>query len=325
MVRSTQISRSPTGTEALRALADPTRQRILQVLLSEEVSVSELVEVMRLPQSTVSRHLKMLREAELAIDRRNGRTALYRAAEQPAGADGLKGVVLAWLRDRPLSKVLQDRLQRVLRKRRDKTVDFFERLGNRWDELRRAAFGDAFATEAFLSLLPQEWTVADVGAGTGFLLPVLAEHFAQVIAIEPAAAMLECARQRIAERGLKNVAFHLSAVEELPLPDKACDLAIACLVMHHVAAPEAALKEMHRILKPGGRLLIVEQDKHEHREFYEVMQDRWWGFDPTSLAEKVAGAGFEIIRRQRLAAAKPGAGTLEVPDLFVLVGRRPGG
>ena len=304
-------------------MAVPARQRLLQVLLCEELSVSELVEIMRLPQSTISRHLKVLRSAGLAKDRRNGTAVLYSATPSPGGINALESVVLAWLRERPLSKVLQDRLQRVLRKRSDSTVDFFERLGNRWDDLRRAAFGDSFAAEAFLSLLPQKWTVVDVGAGTGFLLPLLAEHFANVIAIEPAAAMLECARQRIMERGRQNVTFHVSGVEQLPLEDRVCELAIACLVLHHVAKPEQALREMHRILKPGGRLLLVEQEEHQHHEFHEVMQDRWWGFDPIVFGDQVVGAGFGEVRSHRLATAKPGSGTVEAPDLFVLTGRRP--
>ena len=145
-----------------------------------------------------------------------------------------------------------------------------------------------------------------------------------MIAIEPAAAMLECARQRVAERGHQNVELHLSSVEMLPVADKTCDLAVACLVMHHLAGPQDALREMHRVLKPGGLVLIVEQEKHEHREFYELMQDHWWGFDPTALRELVSAAGFEDVQQHRLATARAGRGSAEAPDLFVLVGRRSG-
>ena len=412
---SARLTTTPDAAEVLRALADSTRQKIAQLLVHEELSVSELVEVLRLPQSTVSRHLKVLREAEWLVDRREGTAVLYRAApragrsadgaseatefdgsraetltpalslegrgsqtvalsdepdeisvtdetsvpgetsDQPSGVDGpaldtngdvsvvtagqrargnsggeavsragslrsgdLRAVLFDWLKAQPLAKAVAARLERVLARRRDESIGFFDRLGSRWDQLRSAAFGDAFAFEAMLALLPRTWTVADIGTGTGYLLPSLSAQFAKVIAVEPSAAMLGCAQRRAAEANATNIEFKQGDLGRLPIATGACDAAIACLVLHHVARPDQALSELHRIVRPGGRVLIIEQRAHENQAFYETMQDLWWGFDPTELAAKMAAVGFTGVRAMPLRRAAGGHG--EAPELFALAG-----
>jgi len=382
-----RMTTTPDAAEVLRALADSTRQKIAQLLVHEELSVSELVEVLRLPQSTVSRHLKVLREAEWLVDRREGTAVLYRAAPRPtvgrrsiadleagkatgrrpdevesiAGgkedlcpthlpthlpahpvtgecpdatdcvaaveesdrvtappAGDLRAVLFDWLKAQPLPKAVAARLERVLARRRDESIGFFDRLGSRWDQLRSAAFGDAFAFEAMLALLPRTWTVADIGTGTGYLLPSLSAQFAKVIAVEPSAAMLGCAQRRAAEANATNIEFQQGDLGRLPIATGACDAAIACLVLHHVARPDQALAELHRIVRPGGRVLIIEQRAHENQAFYETMQDLWWGFDPTELAAKMAAVGFTGVRAMPLRRAAGGHG--EAPELFALTG-----
>jgi len=308
--------------QVLRALADPTRRRVMQLLLREELNVSELVEILRQPQSTVSRHLKNLRDAGLITDRRVGVTTYYRARGSEQAAGDVAAVLNQWLKDQPLMKTLLARLGRVLRERRNGAVGFFDRLGKRWDELRAAAFGNAFAAEALAALLPHDWTVADIGTGTGFLLPILADNFRRVIAIDPAAAMLACARQRVSEQGAANVEFHEGDLGQLPIPDGTCDLAIACLVLHHVPAPRAAIAEIHRVLRRGGRVLVVEQQSHENQGFYELMQDRWWGFDAEELCALMAATGFVACRHHPLRWADGKSSRIEAPSLFALTARR---
>lgn len=308
--------------EVFRSLADPTRRNILQLLLAMDLNVSQLVSVLRQPQSTISRHLKVLRDCGLVRDRRAGTTVFYQAASHPAAEGDVRDVLLGWLRAQPLSRALKDRLDRTLRGHHDESVAFFERLGKKWDELRTAAFGEAFATEAFVTLLPREWTVADIGTGTGHLLPILAEHFDRVMAVEPATAMLECARQRVPERHAKKVEFHQGDLGALPLSDAGCDLAIACLVLHHVHDPAAALSEMRRILKPDGRLLIIEQHAHENQRFYDDMQDLWWGFEPEDLAARVTAAGLDVVSHRDLIMPTVSPKEMDAPRLFVLTSRR---
>ncbi len=311
------------GETTLRALADQTRQAAVRLLLAEPLCVTELVEILRLPQSTISRHLKVLRSAGLVHDRRDGTTVFYSASQGSANANGLRAVLLEWIGRRPLEKRLEHRLQKALRRRGDAGVGFFERLGDQWDELRAKAFGEAFATEAFLALLPRDWSVVDIGTGTGYLLPILAQQFRRVVAVDPAPAMLECARQRVTERGFRKVTFRHGDLSRLPIRNRSSDLAVACLVLHHVAEPEAALGEMFRILRPTGRALIVEQRVHENQRFQELMQDRWRGFEPVDLSRRLSAAGFREVRHHRLHTAGGGTEAIESPGLFVTTGVRP--
>jgi|CXWL01.1.fsa_nt_gi ArsR family transcriptional regulator len=303
-----------------RAFAETTRRRILQLLSREELNVSELVAILRQPQSTISRHLRVLRTAGLLRDRRAGTTSFYRVIIDDH-QDVVGKLLCDWIRKTPLPDSMARTLERVVR-RRDQSQGFFDRLGRRWDELRSAAFGEVFTTEAFLSLLPPTWTVADIGTGTGYLLPLLAASFETVIGVDPADTMLECARQRVREAGRANVTFHQGDLSQLPIEDGVCDLVIACLVLHHVVDPPAALNELHRIVRAGGRLLLVEQQLHENQDFFETMQDRWWGFDASDLAEQVVAAGFDGVRHHPLNSAAGRSRSVEAPGLFVLTAER---
>jgi ArsR family transcriptional regulator len=323
------------GTELIfKALADATRQRIVHVLAIEELSVTELVEVLDQPQSTVSRHLKILRDAGLVMDRRNGPTVLHSTcppavAPNPPrpptagnGGDGqsqLRHRLLDWLGRQPLDDDIRERLDRVIRARRAESAGFFDTIGARWDQLRIEAFGETFHWEALAWLLPREWTVADVGTGTGYLLAGLSARFAQVIAVDPSEAMLQAAQARPELAAARNVSFRAGSLDRLPIESGTLDLAIASLVLHHVAEPPAALGELRRCVRPGGRLLIVEQESHHDAEFHGRMGDHWWGFEPAGLLNWTRQAGFTEAIVYPLATARPTTRRgMECPKLFAL-------
>ncbi len=314
--------------DIFKALAEPIRHRLLQVLIAQELNVSELVDVLDQPQSTVSRHLKVLRDVDLLVDRRCGPTTFYAARPiNPAGPHGdgngtLGDRLLEWVAREPLEPVLRQRLETVLARRRGGS-GFFDAIGSRWDQLRLEAFGDAFHLEALTALLPREWTVADIGTGTGYLLPVLAARFKRVIAIDPAESMLELARSRADLAARDNVEFRAGLLEQLPLADGELDLAIASLVLHHVADPQRGLSEVARSICRGGRLLLIEQHAHEHQAFHDRMGDVWWGFEPEQLVRWTAAAGFRQVDAQSLATRPSGRNLGEVPGLFVLTAIRP--
>ncbi len=307
-----------------KAMADATRRNILQLASRQELSVSELVDCLRQPQSTVSRHLKVLRDAGLLHDRREGTAVLYAAPENATNGNGdadLQGHLVHWLADRPLPPSLARRLRGIVQRRAGRSDAFFSQVGHRWDQMRLDAFGDAFHLEALAMLLPGDWTVADIGTGTGYLLPTLGRAVERVIAVDPVAAMLDIARDRAAAAGVDNVSFREGGLSRLPLDDGAVDLALAVLVLHHVPSPADALAEICRVVRPGGRVLIVEQYAHSLEAFHDRMQDRWWGFEPEALAESVTSAGFDAVRHRRL----PANGAADAPDLFALTATRPDG
>ena len=305
-----------------KALADDTRQQALAVLAKQELTVSELVEVLHKPQSTVSRHLRVLREARLISDRRDGNAVLYAIAapHSPGNANGadLPNKLLQWLAEQSISGVLRSRLDAVVLRRNEMSHRFFDRIGRQWDVLRDQSFGSRFYLEAFLALLPGDWTVADLGMGTGYLLPTLAAHFRWVIGVEPVAAMLDGARQRVQCSGQANVELCNADLAHLPFAASAVDLAIAVLVLHHVPAPGEALAELKRIVRPGGCVLIVEQTAHDSETFQERMQDRWCGFAPDEFGKMVASVGFREVSTRRLTTVEPAP---DAPDLFVVTGR----
>jgi ArsR family transcriptional regulator len=208
----------------------------------------------------------------------------------------------------------------VIRSRRAAEADFFDRIGARWDQLRVEAFGDAFELEALTLLLPRDWTVADVGTGTGHLLGALSARFAQVIAVDPAESMLDAARHRPDLERAGNISFRAGSLEHLPIETGTVDLAIASLVMHHVADPPTALRELRRCIRPTRHLLLIEQEAHHLAEFHERMSDRWWGFEPAALAEWARQAGFATARTHSLTTARPTARRgIDCPKLFALV------
>jgi SAM-dependent methyltransferase len=313
-----------------RAMADSTRQRLLRVLAVHDLTVSELVEVLDQPQSTVSRHLKVLRAAHLVVDRRVGAAVRYAVQVTPAGRNDapdrtntLRAQLLDWIEHEPLDSLLQERLTAVIRRRHADSRGFFEAVGTLWDDLRTDAFGDVFHLEALTLLLPAEWTVADIGTGTGHLLPILSSLFHKVIAVEPAGRMMEAARNHPELQEARNLVFREGALAELPIQDGELDLAIASLVLHHLEEPRSALREIHRCLRPGGRLLIIEQHEHDHAGFRDRMGDHWWGFSQGVLESWLEEAGFGQIRSRRLSAVRSrNRGAADVPPLFAVTAAR---
>jgi ArsR family transcriptional regulator len=309
----------------LKAIADPTRRRILQTLAEQELSVNDLVAVLQVPQSTISRHLKTLREAGFVGARHEGTSATYfpRPADNGSG-NGLRGRLMAWVIEQKLSAPLRSRLTRVLRSRQNESDAYFARVAQHWDRMRTDFFGPSFHLEALVALLPADWVVADIGTGTGYLLPLLGAHFPRVHAVDPVAEMLDAARARAAHAGLTNVQFHTGTAAEIPLPAGTLDLCIASLVLHHEPEPPAALREFARVLKPDGRLMIIEQAAHTDAAFHDLMQDRWQGFHADALAQDVADAGFVDLNWQVLVTAQQmNQHAPQAPELFVMTANRP--
>jgi ArsR family transcriptional regulator len=299
----------------MEQLADPTRLRTLRALEKQELSVLELCEVLALPQSTVSRHLKVLAEGGWLVSRREGTQSLYGWADElDAGARRLWLLARAETEGWALLRQDAERLQAV-KARRDGAQRYFAGAAGAWDKLRAEVYGEALGTEALLALLPSEWTVADLGCGTGAVAADLAARFARVVAVDQSGEMLKAARRRLAR--LPNVEIHEARLEALPLADASCDAALAVLVLSYLEDQAAALREAARILRPGGRLVVVEAARHADEALRRRMGQRVPGFEAGELAALVA-AGLVDVATRTLPAA-PGA---KGPGLVVATARR---
>lgn len=298
-------------------LSDPTRLRLLHLLEKHELGVAELVDVLQLPQSTVSRHLKTLAHQGWIKSRGRGAANLYRMAVLEAPARRLWALTRE--ESAPWATLRQDQLRLAgrLRERARDAEAFFAGAAGQWDRLRSELYGSAFTREALLALLPSDWVVADLGCGTGPLTVALAPHVARVIGVDQSAAMLRAARRATA--GLDNVELHEGRLQALPLTDASCDAALLVLGLSYVPDPTRVLAEMVRVLRPGGRGVIVDLLPHDREQFRERMGQQSLGFDRADLAARIEAAGM-APRSFRELTPEPGA---TGPALFVAVAERP--
>jgi ArsR family transcriptional regulator len=283
---------------------------MLWLLDRQELTVTELCAILQLPQSTVSRHLKTLGDADWVSSRRDG-TSRYYALN---GSDAARARIWELTKEQQTGRpgVEQDarRLARVMVRRRETSQHFFATAAGQWDRLREDLFGRDFAPSALLALMPRDWVVADLGCGTGALLSVLAPHVARVIGVDASQEMLTAARSRVHD--LDNIELRAGALEALPIDGQSLDAATLVLVLHHLASPVDALREAGRVLKPGGRLLIVDMAPHEHEEYRQRMGHVWLGFSEEQVRRLLTQAGFESIRIHPLAPGTDAKG----PALF---------
>jgi SAM-dependent methyltransferase len=324
MKRSPPTQSPYTLTELLAALAEMIRLRLLRLLEAEELSVGEVAKVVQLPQSTVSRHLKVLSDAGWLARRAAGPAMLYRLVldDLSIPARSLWLTARAELTQHPSAELDEDlrRLGAVLAERRLDSQTFFGRIAGEeggWDLVRARLFGSDFTCQALLGLLPPDWVVADLGCGTGNASELLAGHVREVIAVDFSEPMLAAARQRLA--GAANVRFLSGGLENLPLSDSSVDATVCMLVLHHVREPGLALREMRRILRSGrgGLALVVEMLAHDREEYRQMMGHVHLGFAPAQVEDMMRQAGFAAARSWIL----PGDPAAKGPGLFAAVGR----
>jgi SAM-dependent methyltransferase len=303
----------------MECLSDETRLRLLRLLERHELGVVELCDILQLPQSTASRHLKVLGDQAWVRSRREGTTRLYRMILDELSAPARKLWLLAREQTEGWATLRQDemRLTRLLREREaDGGQAFFAGAAAEWDKLRRELYGDAFTVDAMLALLPADMVIADLGCGTGQIAGALARNVGRVIGVDNSPAMLKAAKKRLAD--LPNVELRRGDLQALPIEDASCDAALLLLVLTYVADPRAALREMARILKPGGRAVIVDLLPHDREDFRRSMGQQVMGFSTDMMNEMLSASGFDTTTTQPL---PPQPGT-KGPALMLAASRK---
>ena len=284
----------------MTALSDPTRCRMLLLLEKHELTVSELCSVLQLPQSTVSRHLKTLADDGWVTSRRDGTSRFYTMPvdDLDAGASRLWPLISEQVTSTRGAEQDERRLRGVLNRRRAKSQEFFASAAGGWDRLRGELFGDEFFLWAVLGLIDPALVVGDLGCGTGQLTEVVAPHVRRVISVDGSDDMLEAARERLS--GATNVDIRQGELEGLPIESGELDVAMLSLVLHYSPEPPRALAEVGRVVKTGGRVLVVDMLPHDREEYQQQMGHVWLGFSESQITRLLAGAGFEHVRVRAL-------------------------
>ncbi len=313
----------PSIVKALRLLGDSSRLRILLLLAKEELSVAELQEILTMGQSSISTHLSHLKQAELVEDRRTGKNSLYRLAHlQGEGREQVEQLLeLLRVAAKELPDADQDEaaLKLILDKRQDRMRAYFNELAGKFGRQYVPGRSWKGMAEMLLKLMPP-LVIADLGAGEGTLSQLLAQRAQRVIAVDNSENMVAFGTDLARKHGLANLEYRRGDLERLPIDNASVDLAILSQSLHHAAHPQEAVREAWRILKPGGRVAVLDLLKHHFEEARELYADLWLGFSEVELERYLKQAGFCNVE-SALVHREPEAPFLET--LLVLAQKLP--
>jgi ArsR family transcriptional regulator len=276
--------------KSLRLAADPNRLRLLLLLEREELSVAELQEILGKGQSQVSTSLALLKSAGLVDDRRTGKNAFYRL-KAPAQ-------LMELLREAApeVPEIEQDRqsLRHVLRKRQDNMRRYFDELAGKFGRQYVPGRSWKGIAEALLKLMPP-MVIADLGAGEGTIAQLMAQRAKRVIAIDNSEKMVEFGSELARKHNIGNLEYRLGDLEDVPIRGGTVDLAFLSQALHHASHPERAIAEARRILKPGGRVAVLDLNRHHFEEAREMYADLWLGFTELEIEHYLKNAGFKNV------------------------------
>jgi ArsR family transcriptional regulator len=281
--------------KSLRALADPTRLRLVALLENDELSVNELQEITRLGQSRISTHVGLLTEAGLTQSRRDGKRTFYRLiADSTEATREMLQIAIRGARETEEFSSDQTNLKRILARRNEKAELYFNQVAGRFDR----SYGPGRSWQAFghllLRILPP-LTIADLGSGEGLLSELLARNAKKVIAVDNSEKMVTFGAEKAKRNALKNLEFRQGDLENPPIEPNSVDLVILSQALHHATHPDRAIASAHKILRPGGRLMILDLLEHQFEQAHELYGDRWLGFREADLHRWLEAAAFKKI------------------------------
>ena len=280
----------PSILNSLKMISDPTRLRILLLLGDESLSVAELQQILGMGQSRISTQLSQLKKEGLVADQRSGKNNIY-SAQIPLALGKIISEAGSELPEREKDR---SSLRHILRKRKDQVRAYFDELAGKFGREYVPGRSWKGLAEAMLKILNYD-TVADLGAGEGTLSQLIAQRAKKVIAVDNSEKMVKFGQNLAKENGLPNLEYRLGDIESPPIDDSSVDLAILSQALHHAKHPPKALSEAHRILKPGGRLIVLDLLQHTFEKARELYFDTWLGFPEAELAEMITSAGFSEV------------------------------
>lgn len=282
----------PSIVKSLRALSDPTRLRLLLLLVEEELTVAELQDILGMGQSRISASLSLLKREELASDRRVGKNIFYSA--QVSSLSSLRPILDAARREIPETSRDHSALGLALRKRKDKAAEYFNKLAGKFGRTYIPGRSWQALAHALLRLMPP-MIIADMGAGEGMLSQLLARSAKKVIAIDNSEKMVEFGSSLAREHGFKNLEYRLGDIEEPPIDPESVDLVLFSQALHHASSPQKAVQAAHEILRDGGRVVILDLASHSYEQARELYAHVWLGFSEVELHQVLKAAGFSKI------------------------------
>jgi ubiquinone/menaquinone biosynthesis C-methylase UbiE/DNA-binding transcriptional ArsR family regulator len=280
----------------LRLLADPGRIRIILLVAREEISVAELQQILNMRQSRISTHLAQLKSAGLVEDRRSGKSILYRLRPpRPAEAkafEELMSVLRGAAAEIPEAEHDAEALHLIMRRRQDKVRAYFDELAGKFGRHYVPGRSWEGLAETLLTLMPP-MVVADLGAGEGTFSQLLARRAKKVIAIDNSEKMVEYGTELARKHGVTNLEYRFGDIEDIPIRSATVELAFFSQALHHAQHPEQAVTEAYRILKPGGRIVVLDLLRHAYAEARELYADVWLGFTEVEVGNFLREAGFK--------------------------------
>src|ERR1700735_5576371 len=254
--------------KSLRLAGDPNRLRLLLLLEQEELSVAEMQEILSKGQSQISTHLAQLKQAGLVDARRTGKNAFYRL-KAPAELMELLRKAAG-----EVPEAVEDRqaLRLALRKRQDKMRRYFDELAGKFGRQYVPGRSWKGIAEALIRLMPP-MVIADLGAGEGTISQLMAQRAKKVIAIDNSEKMVEFGAELARKHGITNMEYRLGDLEDVPIRSGTVDLAFLSQALHHARHPNRAVEEARRILRPGGRIAVLDLNRHHFEEAREMYAD----------------------------------------------------
>jgi ArsR family transcriptional regulator len=286
-----------------KALADETRLRVLNLLYKKELNVNEIVSILSMGQSRISRHLKILSDSSLIISRKDGLWVFYKANDSSFSGDLIR-LIDSKVKNEEIFLLDIFRLENYIKESGEKGKEYFNKVASDWKKIRGEILGDLNLNSEIVKFAGKCRCTADLGCGNGELVELLLAKSEKVIGVDRSSGMLDEAGKYLKSSGETGFDLRLGELAHLPIRDSETDCAVINMVLHYLDDPSAAVAEARRVIKSGGRLLITELDSHGDESLRNNYGHRWLGFPRDTVKSWLDGNGFLFKKSKSFRAAK---------------------